>query len=744
MKKFFSLICAIAIVFSATAAPAALTEKVLSTQKIEVKKAPRMEKVAQKVTMAARAPKAAALASGTFYTVGGNFYVYNSGWIDYTSKMSSIELTVDGANVSITGLAYWFKEGAITGTLEGNTLTFPSGQLVGTDEYGDEFIVGSNDGETVAENIIFTYDPEAQTLTANTPYIFENSKTDAISCYCYWDNAVFGAEEPEAPELVVLPEGAEVLEYTMDFSTSSGDPDAKSINVAVVGDQVYFQGMSAYIPESWVVGTKSGNTISFAANQYMGEYYGYTSYFFYSAAEFTYDAENDKYSAAGLVFGVLGNQYYDGYYTNPVLSRAIEPDFDHPIEVAITEATHKFDASYKDVIYTLSNATADTVFQFDIYPAEGLEDVEDGVVYTLEDMEPNSKYTFIAINDIATSLKSVSFVKTLVGGISNFEATVVDMKSNVFHFACAIEETVPTPIVVPEGLETATYKFAGHDTYYDEDVVKYVQVGFDADTVYILGMSDYVEDAWIKGVKSEAGIYEFPACFLGSFASMFGSYDLYSTDLTMAYDAELDQFTCEEFITIADEINWDEYADIILSKFTEVAATPADPEITEFAFADTSYPKVKFNIPLVGTEGEDLNPEKLSYIFFIQRENEVSPLVLTTDIYEKIEADMTEIPYNFSDSWDIYNYALYLNQSETEVRGWDKLGLQSIYRGADEEHTSNIVWYDVKAYWAAIDGDEQGIENADAAKVATKRVVNGQLIIEKNGVRYNAIGTIVK
>ena len=38
----------------------------------------------------------------------------------------------------------------------------------------------------------------------------------------------------------------------------------------------------------------------------------------------------------------------------------------------------------------------------------------------------------------------------------------------------------------------------------------------------------------------------------------------------------------------------------------------------------------------------------------------------------------------------------------------------------------------------------EGVENTKAASKATKRLVNGQLIIEKNGVQFNAIGTIIK
>ena len=38
----------------------------------------------------------------------------------------------------------------------------------------------------------------------------------------------------------------------------------------------------------------------------------------------------------------------------------------------------------------------------------------------------------------------------------------------------------------------------------------------------------------------------------------------------------------------------------------------------------------------------------------------------------------------------------------------------------------------------------EGVENTEAEVVATKRIVNGHLVIEKNGVKYNAVGTVVK
>ena len=38
----------------------------------------------------------------------------------------------------------------------------------------------------------------------------------------------------------------------------------------------------------------------------------------------------------------------------------------------------------------------------------------------------------------------------------------------------------------------------------------------------------------------------------------------------------------------------------------------------------------------------------------------------------------------------------------------------------------------------------EGIENAKAAGKATKRIENGQLVIEQNGIRYNATGAVEK
>ena len=49
-----------------------------------------------------------------------------------------------------------------------------------------------------------------------------------------------------------------------------------------------------------------------------------------------------------------------------------------------------------------------------------------------------------------------------------------------------------------------------------------------------------------------------------------------------------------------------------------------------------------------------------------------------------------------------------------------------------------------KAIKATLKGIEQGIEDVDAAAKAIKTIKNGQLIIEKNGVQYNAQGAVIR
>ena len=259
----------------------------------------------------------------TYYTVGGSFSINtSSGWSDATSYMSSVSVAIDGKDMYIQGLAYWFEEAWIKGTIDGTTVTFPSGQFIGSDEYGDEFIVGSEDGETVAD-IVFEYDSEAGTLTAETAFILESGAADDLQPYCYWYKPVFSMTEPEAPGLVELPAGVETEEYAMIYTDYYDEEASTPVMIGFDGNDVYFQRFNSYLPEAWVKGTLDEGVVTLAGGQYFGAYGSYEMYLMEDDYQFAYDAEANTFTGDGLLYTYTGNQYAD-YYTNPVLKKVIE------------------------------------------------------------------------------------------------------------------------------------------------------------------------------------------------------------------------------------------------------------------------------------------------------------------------------------------------------------------------------------------------------------------------------------
>ncbi|MBO4810098.1 MAG: hypothetical protein J5552_00865 [Prevotella sp.] len=321
----------------------------------------------------------------TWYTIDGLLFVnMQNGLMTFTP---SINVAIDGSDIYLQGLAYWFNEGWIKGTLSGTTATFANGQLVGEDDYGPEYICGSDDGETLSENIIFNYDEEEGLLTAVTPVILENSTDTSFYPYAYWIMPVFG-KTPVGPQPVVAPEDLETDEWAISAKDNFGDPVSGYVNIGFDGDDVYLQGLCTYLPETWIKGTIDGNTITFPGDQYFGPYDAdfYTHYEFYLRSEgvvFTYDAEAGKMTAEGEIYIREAVRNYKGdVYNDPVLTKVIE--------MAATPATPNISQIY--------DATTGPV-----------------VMYTVPTLDTNgnamlsSKLTFQFLKDIEQEISPVVF-----------------------------------------------------------------------------------------------------------------------------------------------------------------------------------------------------------------------------------------------------------------------------------------------------------------------------------------------
>lgn len=286
----------------------------------------------------------------------------------YTSYGEALKVTTemafDGTDVYLKGLPQYFEDAWIKGTLyeDEGYIVFPSGQFVGEDESGYEFICGLDETGELTD-IVFAYDEAREMLYQVTPYILENSEADEFSPFAYITQGLLYPGELKTFEGAELPEGVETAAYNftaMELTDAEEEEEydgvrgrkaprtsnVKSkvakvedgddgdefnmesysfqIQVGFDGKDVYFQGFTDDISDFWVKGTMSedGTTVTIPANQYLGTYdvggYGMWTYDYYLAAVdednniedvvLTYDADANTFSTDQML--VLHDKWY--------------------------------------------------------------------------------------------------------------------------------------------------------------------------------------------------------------------------------------------------------------------------------------------------------------------------------------------------------------------------------------------------------------------------------------------------
>ena len=672
----------------------------------------------------------------------------------------------DGTDVYLQGLAYFFPEAYVKGTLtEDGHVLVPSGQYVGTDSYGDEFLVALGVDEDNyfidAANIAFDYDAESGVLSlVEDTYYGESGSQDKGNLYNYFYSAVYTPGAYVLPDVVELPEGAEVNTWYLSANDSEDAAVTREVGVAFVENDIYVQGLCEYLPEAWVKGTIDGETATFATGQFYGTYYdtyydaSYDLFFVGGSGEevkdvvFTYDAVNGLLTTEDnivLAGDQKANSYYDLYY-NVEISRDRPDTF--PVEAPEGLETETYIFSANQIVANEGDgelATTEVTFDFNTMDVatssndssdgditEALTLTEGNVVLTVspKDESASTENRFWASNagpqlrvysgTLTFSVPEGYVMKQIVFNINNdkwndgnsadsgeFEGTtwtgsaqavVVTIAGNSQINSIAVtvaeEGDEPEPNYTPYTFQT--------------------QVGFDGNDVYFKGFSEDTAEYWAKGTLSEDGkTVTIPSNqYMGRFEFWGYVFDFFVTavdedgnmvDLVLNYDAETSTFTTEQTMVLNDsrtELNpYQTFTDVVITKMPDFAATPADPEITDLKTVDTEYPKANFNIPAEDVEGNALLTSKLFYTVWIEEEGEEKQFVAVAGDYRDVLEDMTEIPYDYDDGWDIYKggSTFYFNPVEV-VTTWKKIGVQSIYYGGGERNVSNIVWLDNPAY----------------------------------------------
>jgi hypothetical protein len=190
---------------------------------------------------------------------------------------STVQLGFDGDDAWLQGFTDLLPKAWVKGRRDGNTVTFPTGQQLGSYLGYMFYMVGAkadDNGEPVVTDIVFTYDGNG-TYTSYTD-AFVSSAKDDIAYIIYYMGMTL-SDKPE--QAVAEPEDLLTDDYLMDYQepNNNGRLIQKEANVWAglheASSTVYIQGISPQLPEAYIAGTLTGEgKVVFASPQFLGTY----------------------------------------------------------------------------------------------------------------------------------------------------------------------------------------------------------------------------------------------------------------------------------------------------------------------------------------------------------------------------------------------------------------------------------------------------------------------------------------
>lgn len=176
------------------------------------------------------------------------------------------------------------------------------------------------------------------------------------------------------------------------------------------------------------------------------------------------------------------------------------------------------------------------------------------------------------------------------------------------------------------------------------------------------------------------------------------------------------------------------YADPCIKDYETGLAKPAPVKFTKYEPMDDlwGFGVIGFAIPCMNENGMYINPDELYYNVF--PDDSTTPFVFTPDDYVDMTVDsMTDVPYGYFEDFDFkvsgVNHTVYF------YHDWKKVGVQVVYKHDGDETRSDIVYSDNSSVGVA---NPVGTDT-DNTRIY-KYVNNGEVIIVRNGVRYNVMG----
>ncbi len=684
--------------------------------------------------------------------------------ISYEDVSSTVKVGTSGSDVYIQGLILPLPDAWVKGTLAEGKVTF-SKQFVGLLGDGPCFMAGYNDGSLVP--LVMFYDADLNSYDVDgllilNPTTLEMDYENELGTYA-------GIHIGARPDAITPPANLKTTAMWYSGKDYSNKTVYGMAHVGLDGNDVYIQNLLKQVPEGWIKGTFNENKtkVTFPCGQYVGLSEESSASIFIvgegsGSAEvgdivFNYDEVNNIFELQSILF-LNGRKdqiaFYDVLQPGLVIGKradiswvAGEQNYGNGQEVTSIQ----FDEFTSGVLAKNGGATSPTYSQADktvLLNANNTFTVTSSkkigkIVLT---MEGTTQQMQLAANCGTYALQGTNGTLGVWEGESNnIVFTVPDHAQahvkavNVFYYDYS------TKLVdVPADLKTDLYYFVAVNLENNQEETREVKIGFYGENeVYIQGLSDYVEDGWLKGELKD-DVLTIPGWFLGYYDSIYGFLKVVFNGAAFTYDKESDIFVSTEgFTSKSEEIGsvMDEYATVVLMKMMEIANVPKQPRITEYKKADNGN-SICMEIPSEDVDDNPMLSTKLSYQLFVDINKEVSELVLAAEDYEYLTEDMTVIPYNFTDYFDILKKGKEVFLYQPEQEKWNKIGVKSIYTGGGETNETEIAWYVIKEYDSngihdiTVDQAEQPIYNLQGIRVNRMQkngfyIKGGKKIIKK-------------
>lgn len=672
----------------------------------------------------------------------------------------------------------FFQQGYSEGTIDGDEIVFKSGQYVYDTADGEKaYMYGAKimeeDGwPVITDSFTLTKDAEGRYVSEQDCYMLiltEEAASEEIDSttdfICFGTNYVF-TPLPVDIRQVTMPADAEIKECQMIANSLAeyGGTTMTDITIGIKGENIYIGGLTGYLPDACLVGTKSGeNTYTFESHQYIGDHdngdYPYI-YEFDMANPIYFDGEGLYYQEVesltmtydevqGMLYmeenaGTIVCAYGDPVSWNELYWNVKIGDFNRPLTpqpASGVECYGSYGAPY--VIFEWSDTSVEGLpmigdrlwceliingetYEFTPEYYEGLEKSTDRVYYTLTDVEglyPGSFSTLYLkeFEDRSSEIRTIGVRIGYEGAGETKYTDIVYAKGYEPFEDEAFTPSSPNGLVYYKDYYSAIrFKFDGKDTDGKEIPARLLAAEILLDgKPLVFNNGDYYFNGYEDREETIIGLSEYSVNYSGSLVSSFGGEYL----LSLWGHDELPEFKEIAVRIVCTGGNTLTYSEPFALNL-ERAATPADPWDVEY---DEGNMTLTFGALPVDTYGNGLAPWSYGYEVYVND----AIYTFEADLYD-LEENITVIPYGGFE----YNYYFYLmsrniyDETDWSVIGntvtmdvdmgngepeINKIGVRAVFTDAEGNKSySKIVYSD------GTSGDVSGIEcvigNEDAIR----------------------------